>query len=162
MQKLIQSVSCLLLALALVLSGPGASVAASGATMVVICSGDTPGTVWLDTEGNPVDPDASCYKCPECLMFDLLSADMPTLRLTHDVRPVPVRLVLGIPPMPKPAAYLCSDPRGPPPALPVSLRREESRSNARSLARMILINLDSYQVLIWIPGRLAGAPLRAA
>jgi hypothetical protein len=146
MQKLVHSLSCLLLALVLILSGPGATGAANGATMVVLCSGDTPATVWLDAQGNPVDPAAACYKCPHCLMSDAPPADTAGLRLILDALPVPVRLVLAVPPLPSPVAYLCPDPRGPPPPLSDSLRLGDQRPKARSLVRMVPTWLDHYQV----------------
>ena len=65
---------CLILALGLGLSGPGAAASVPGGTLVVLCAGDQPETVWLDARGNPVSPVKSHAKCLDCLLF---SAPLP-------------------------------------------------------------------------------------
>jgi hypothetical protein len=145
MQRMVQTLFCLLLALALVLSGPGAMGPATGATMVVLCGGDTPTTLWLDAKGNPIDPGMSSHKCPHCLVFDAPSADAPALRMFLETLPVPSRLVLPVRPQPKSVAHLRPDPRGPPQVLPVGLRQGDPRSKARSLALMAPALLDPCQ-----------------
>jgi hypothetical protein len=163
MERIVRSLSCLFLALAVVLSGPGGSGSAHGATMVVLCGGETPGTVWLDANGNPVDPESPCYKCPSCLMFDAPSADRVVLRLTLEALPVPVRLVPAVPLQPVLAAHLRPDPRGPPPELSITTALAGSRLDARSHARTAPIRLDLRQARPWGPGRrISGETLRDA
>jgi hypothetical protein len=69
MQRLAHILSCLILALALVLNGPGSVGPAKGAIMVTLCAGDAPATIWLDVDGNPVLPGQNHAKCLDCLLF---------------------------------------------------------------------------------------------
>lgn len=162
MNRYVHSLSCLLLALALVLTGPGAGGAATGATMVVLCGGDMPQTVWLDAKGNPVDPAEICDNCPYCLVFKAPPTDVFAPLPAFDVVPVQVRLGPDVPAVPRPAGYLHPDPRGPPAQLPVSLCPRESRPNSRFPAEMADVDLDAYQALIAGSGRrFAGKSLKA-
>jgi hypothetical protein len=145
MQRSVHILSCLILALALVLTGPGSVGPAKGAIMVTLCAGDTPVTIWLDADGNPVAPGASHAKCPDCLLF---SAPLPKtfaqLPLFAPSR-VPAGLTLLVGTAPWQIAHLRPDPRGPPRA-PTGVSREpDPRLSPRSRLQSTLPMLDKDQ-----------------
>lgn len=120
MQRVLHSLSCVLLMLVLVLTGPGA---ASGATMLVICGGEDTSIVWLDQDGDPVDPEAPQHKCPECLSFDLPPPATVAPSAARAPLHIAARLSLPEAPRTEPIAHLRPDPRGSP-AAPASCRRD--------------------------------------
>lgn len=116
MQRITHSLSCLVVAIALILVGPGVSGPTKGDMLIEICSDDATRMVWIDAEGNPVSSDGNHAKCLECLLFsapppgisDGLLARRPRLLAAGHSRLAP-RPVL-------PIAYLRPVPRGPPAA----------------------------------------------
>lgn len=123
MLRVLHSLSCALLALALVLAGPGVPRAAEGATMLVICAGESTSTVWLDRDGNPVDPAAQRHNCPDCLTFDLPPSPTMTPAVSRVPSGLAARTSLPGDLRAEPIAHLRPDPRGPP-ALSASCRRD--------------------------------------
>jgi hypothetical protein len=146
MQRIAQCLTCLTLALALVLTGPGGAGPAKGAMLIELCAGDRSSQVWIDAEGNPVNPGKMHGTCLYCIDF---TAPFPTAadgllapgRLPRRSGPsLPVSL-----PTP-PIAYLRSLPRGPPVLARESLRLGDPRPDTRSLPPLVLILLDTHQV----------------
>jgi hypothetical protein len=134
MKPLGRILSCLLLTLALMAAGPGgaghagagAAGAGPGAVMLLdLCSGDLPGTVWLDAEGNPVDPGAARQHCPDCLVFSALPPQAAVMPAARSATSVPLDPILRPRPAPAAAAHLRPTPRAPPaaPALCRSAQR---------------------------------------
>jgi len=155
MQRIVHSFSCLILALALVLSGPGGTGPANGATMVVLCGGDTPSTIWLDADGNPVEPGVMHDKCLDCIIFSATLPETSALRSSLIPRRLPVGLIQAIPPKPEPIAHLRPDPRGPPLA-PIVHRRDGGLRLVNWSLHLVASNrLDTYQAF---PATLATGP----
>jgi hypothetical protein len=145
MQRIAQTLSSLILGLALVLAGPGGVHPANAAMKVVLCAGDEPSTIWLDGNGNPVDPDAKAHKCSDFVAFD---AQLPaaTALLAGMLLPrIPAVLALPGAPRSNPSPCFRPDPRGPP-ATPVDLRPDgDSRHVTRFPRSMAPQILDTYQ-----------------
>ena len=145
MQRIVQCLSCLLLALALVLTGPGGAGPAQGAVLVELCAGDSSSQIWIDGNGNPVNPSEIHGKCLYCLglsaplpgAFDGLLPPDCLRRHTGPSLPVPL-------PIPS-TAYLRTLPRGPPTAVSEDLRRGDPRTEPRSPPLLALLLLDSRQ-----------------
>jgi hypothetical protein len=146
MQRLAHITSCLILALALVLTGPGGAGPANGAIMVTLCAGDTAETIWLDADGNPVIPGADHAKCPDCLLF---AAPLPRA-FGSLPRMVPARLPAGptlpVATAPWQIAHLRPDPRGPPLA-PTDVRHQRDLRHSIWFQLQPTMSLpDLYQV----------------
>lgn len=62
MQRVRQSLSLPILALALVLAGPGGADPAKGTNLVDPCADDARGSVWIVAGGNPVFPWGAHFK----------------------------------------------------------------------------------------------------
>lgn len=82
--------SGLMMAFALALTGPGtvsAGVMAPGLMAVEICGTDGTQVLWLDAQGNPVDPENHCAECPVCIAQGPaalpVSPATPPLRMVH-------------------------------------------------------------------------------
>lgn len=162
MQRAIHSLSCLMLALALVLSGPGGTAPAKGAMLVELCADGAPSLIWIDAEGTPVPPPGSHVKCLDCIIF---SAPLPD-RADGCLAPLPSRLALGLslpaPPMARPIAHLRPIPRGPPPARGRVLRDGDLRPAMWSPHLLVQILLDEDQAKLTGPGAWsAGKSLKA-
>lgn len=145
MQRIVQRLSCLLLALALVLTGPGGAGPAQGAMLVELCAGDSSSEIWIDADGNPVNPAERHGKCVYCLG---LSAPIPDafegpLAPDYQRRPAGPSLpaLLYTPPI----AYLRSLPRGPPTVVSEDLRYGDLRPDTRSRPLLAQLSLDSHQ-----------------
>jgi hypothetical protein len=114
MKAIIHRISCLVLALALVLTGPGLAGPAKGAMLVELCAEDMPRLVWIDAEGNPIQPRETHIKCLDCLLSSAPPPEPARLRLGLAPLRVPTGLSLPIPPEPLPVAHRRPLPRGPP------------------------------------------------
>lgn len=151
MQRIVHSVSCLLLALALVLTGPGGSGPAKGAMLVELCAGDSPRLIWLDAGGNPVEPGKTHAKCLDCLLFSAplpgTAAALPIL----DPRRVSSGPVLPDTQTTTPVAHLRPIPRGPPAASSEVWRYGDPRPAIWSLHLSALLPLDHDQVAAAAP-----------
>lgn len=116
MKRLFAPFVYLLLALALVLAGPGAARSAVGGTMLVLCANGAAKTVWIGADGEPVDPAADCLTCPDCMTPTAGLADPVLSQAPFVLRIVPaghaqVAAVVLVPTPP-----LFPAPRGPPAA----------------------------------------------
>jgi hypothetical protein len=150
MQRLAHILSCLILALALVLNGPGSVGPAKGAIMVTLCAGDAPATIWLDVDGNPVLPGQTHAKCLDCLLF---AAPLPrTFSLLPLHAPLHIRTGLNQPVavVPWQTAYLHPDSRGPPPAQADAFRNRDLCRAVQSRLQSTLLQLDEYQAILSI------------
>lgn len=115
--------------------------------LVELCAGDSSSEIWIDSEGNPVNPGTMHGNCLYCIDLtapfpaaaDGLQAPGPLPRRTGPSLPVP----LPIPPI----AYLRSLPRGPPALARESLRFGDPRPDARSLLPLVPTPLDRRQVV---------------
>lgn len=151
MQRIVQSLSCLLLALALALSGPGIAGPAKGAILVDLCAGDTPAQIWLDAEGNPVDPGDDHVKCLDCLLF---SAPLPAAAdglLTPAPLGLPAGLAQSANPPTRPLAHLRPLPRGPPAAARAGLRHGQPRPVTRPPHPSHHLAHDTHQATAKVP-----------
>lgn len=145
MPRLVHHLSCLILALALSLAGPGGTGQANGAILLDLCAGDAVAQVWVDAGGNPVEPGPSHSNCPECLLY---SAPLPEPFALGDARPfppVPASLPVAVPPEPQATAHLRPDPRGPPSTPHDMWRHRDPRLALRSLHLPAPNRLDSRQ-----------------
>jgi len=144
MHRMAHTLSCLLVALALVLTGSGGTGPANGATMQVICGNDGASTIWLDVDGSPVDPDANHSKCLNCLPSAAVFPEPTILLATR----IPLCIAAGparpAAPLPGPVAHLRPDLRGPP-ALPPGDRRHGDRQNNTRPPHPIAEMIDLYQ-----------------
>lgn len=109
----------LILALALVLAGPGAEAyAMAGQTTMVICSDSGAKTVRLDAKGMPVDQDQPCLTCPDCLSSDVPLAETAPTFLSAPLIRVPALVIPATLPVLRAADHLRPDTRGPPALTP--------------------------------------------
>lgn len=145
MQKLTQTLGCLVLALALVLTGPGGAGPVKGAMLVELCADDASSLLWVDAEGVPIVPGQSHVKCLDCLVFSPPLPEITDGRLTL----VPLRraanLSLPAPPQCQPVAHLRPAPRGPPAADHRAMRQGDPRPASRSLHPSALQIIDFHQ-----------------
>ena len=114
MPRIAHSLSCLLLAFALILTGPGGAGPAKGAMLVELCADDAASPVWIDAEGNPIAPGPLHAKCLDCLLF---SAPLPNHADGLPAREslsVAAGLSLPLTRPIQPVAHLRPIPRGPP------------------------------------------------
>lgn len=116
MQRLSTLLTGLIVALALVLAGPGAARVAVKGTMTVICAHGDVAAVWLDDDGTPVDPAEACRTCPDCLAAGLVLLDPPLQPAVFVARIVPAVAMLHPAAVPVPTPQLFPAPRGPPAA----------------------------------------------
>jgi hypothetical protein len=147
MQRIAHSLSCLVLAFALILTGPGGAGPAKGAMQIELCAEDAASLVWIDAEGNPVPPGLLHAKCLDCLLF---SAPLPNLAdglLTINSLPVAPGLTLPVSRPTHPVAHLRPIPRGPPVVKGDILRLMSLRPDFRSLKPLAILPIDFYQVL---------------
>lgn len=151
MKAFVHRISCLLLALALVLTGPGLAGPAKGALLVELCAGDTPRMIWIDAEGNPIQPDRTHVKCLDCLQFSAPSPETASLRLIPELLRVPTGLSLPIPPEPLPIAHLRPIPRGPPAVKSETVRLGDPRPKPWSLYPSAPQQLDIHQTAFRAP-----------
>lgn len=117
MKRLSAPFLCLLLALALVLAGPGAARSAVGGTMLVLCANGASETVWIGADGEPVDPAADCRTCPDCMMPTAGAVDPALPQPLFVSRLVPAGRIQVAAVVPVPMPLLFPAPRGPPAAL---------------------------------------------
>jgi hypothetical protein len=146
MQRIVHSLSCLVLAFALILTGPGGAGPAKGAMLVELCADSATSLVWIDAEGNPIAPSRVHTKCLDCLLF---SAPLPNLSdglLTFDPLRAATDLSLPVPPPTWPIAHLRPSPRGPPAVESEVLRFGGLRPDAWSLHLLALQPLEYNQV----------------
>jgi hypothetical protein len=116
MPRIAHTLSCLLLAFALILSGPGGSGPAKGALLVELCADKAVSLVWIDDDGNPITLGQEHGKCLDCLIF---SAPLPRPAdglVARNPLPVAPGLSLPVSSPPQTVAYLRPTPRGPPTA----------------------------------------------
>lgn len=116
MQRLSTLLTGLIVALALVMAGPGAARVAVAGTMTVICAHGNVATVWLDQSGNPVDPAEDCRTCPDCLAAGPVLLDPPLQPVAFVARVVPAVATLHPATDSVPTPHLFPAPRGPPAA----------------------------------------------
>jgi len=142
MKPILHPFACLLLALALILSGPVGPAPAHGATMLVLCAGTEASVIWIDADGQPVEPGPSHPKCLYCM----ISAAPPPMtggRLPdRQVWVRPADLPALAPSCPPLAPHLRPDPRGPPAAANTPHAPEGSRLPARLARPPCLTGLD--------------------
>ena len=116
MPRIAHTLSCLMLAFALILTGPGGSGPAKGSMLVELCADQAVSLVWIDADGNPITPGPMHGKCLDCLIF---SAPLPTPAdglVARNSLPVAPVLTLPVSSPAQPVAYLRPTPRGPPAA----------------------------------------------
>lgn len=145
MQTLVHRFTSLLLALALVLTGPGLAGPAKGAMLVELCADGAQKLIWLDAEGNPIQPGKVHTKCLDCLLFSATLPEPAGLRFLPAPLRVSAGLSLPVPPEPRPIAHLRPIPRGPPAAKGEDWRPADPRPDTRSLPWLALVGLDSHQ-----------------
>lgn len=145
MKKLAQTLGCLVLALALVLTGPGGAGPAKGAMLVELCADGASSLVWIDAEGAPVLPGKSHAKCLDCLVFSPPLPEIADGRLTLVPLRTAASLSLPAPPHFQPVAHLRPAPRGPPAADDRSMRQGDPRPAFRSLHPSALRRIDFHQ-----------------
>lgn len=146
MQRIFHSLSCLILALALTLTGPGGAGPAKGDMLIEICSNGATSMVWADADGNPVPADRSHAKCLDCLFF---SAPVPgtTIGLAaRDSRPIAAGHSSFVPIPVLPVAHLRPIPRGPPMGSDGVVRIGDSKSDTSPHHSSDLQLLDHLQV----------------
>jgi hypothetical protein len=147
MQRIVHSLSCLVLAFALILTGPGGAGPAKGAMLVELCAADTTSLLWIDAEGNPISPGLHHAKCLDCLLF---SAPLPNLAdglLPLDSLPVAPGLSQPVVRPMQPVAHLRPMPRGPPVVKGDILRLVSPRPDFRSVKPLATLPLEFHQVL---------------
>jgi hypothetical protein len=69
MRRIVHRLCVLVLAFAVILTGPGGAGRAEGAMLVELCSGDATAAVWINAEGSPVTSNRALGKCLDCLLF---------------------------------------------------------------------------------------------
>lgn len=116
MQRLSTLLTGLIVALALVMAGPGAARVAVTGTLTVICAHGNVATVWLDDSGTPVDPAEACRTCPDCLAAGPVLLDPPLQPVAFVARVVPAVATLHPVAVFVPTPQLFPAPRGPPAA----------------------------------------------
>lgn len=145
MQKLAQTLGCLVLALALVLTGPGGAGPVKGAMLVELCADGTASLVWIDAEGAPVAPGKFHAKCLDCLVFSPPLPEIADGRLTLASLRRAASLSLPTPLPCQPVAHLRPAPRGPPAADARAMRQGDPRPAFRSLHPSALRRIDFHQ-----------------
>jgi hypothetical protein len=148
MQRIAHSLSCLVLAFALILTGPGGAGPAKGAMLVELCADDATSLVWIDAEGNPVTPGPAHIKCLDCLLF---SAPLPNLAdglFSIDPLPVAPGMPLSAARPTHPVAHLHPIPRGPPAVKGDILRLGSLRHDFRSLEPLAKLSLEFHQAVL--------------
>lgn len=145
MQRILHSLSCLLLALALALSGPGVAGPMKGATLVELCADGSAQQVWLDADGNPVPPGESHANCLDCLLFSAPLPEVTTVALPLAPLRASERTVLPDAPETTPVAHFRPIPRGPPAAASEDRRLGDLRPLFRSLHLSAPATLDPRQ-----------------
>ncbi|MDZ4087851.1 MAG: hypothetical protein U1E69_13740 [Tabrizicola sp.] len=149
MQKLAQTLGCLVLALvlalALVLTGPGGAGPVKGAMLVELCADGATSLVWIDADGAPVVPGKSHAKCLDCLVFSPPLPEIADGRLTLASLRGTASLSLPAPPACQPVAHLRPAPRGPPAADARAMRQGDPRPAFRSLHPSALRQIDFHQ-----------------
>lgn len=145
MQRISQTLGCLVLALALILAGPGGASPVKGAMLVDLCANGVSSMVWIDAEGAPVLPGKIHAKCLDCMVF---SPNLPAItdgRLTFDPLRMATGLSLAVLPQRQPIAHLRPASRGPPAAERHAMRQRDPRLATRSLHLLALQPFDFYQ-----------------
>jgi hypothetical protein len=145
MQRFVHSLSCLVLAFALILTGPGGAGPAKGAVLVELCADAAASMVWIDADGNPIAPGKTHAKCLDCLLFSVPLPSLSNGLLTFDPLRVTTGLSLPVPPLSLPIAHLRPSPRGPPAMESEVLRFGGPRPFAWSLHLLALQSLDFHQ-----------------
>ncbi len=145
MQRILHILSCYVLALSLALSGPGVAGPVKGAMLVELCADGSVQQIWLDTDGNPVQPAKSHAKCLDCLLFSAPLPDTTTVTLAFGPLRSPEWSALPGAPETTPAAHLRPIPRGPPAAESEAERLGDLRPLIRSLHLSALASLDPHQ-----------------
>jgi hypothetical protein len=147
MQRFLNSLFCLVLAFALALTSPGGVGPTKGALLIELCAEDSTSLVWIDAEGNPIEPGGVHSKCLDCLLF---AAHLPNIAdglLTLAPLPLASGLSLPVPPPTHPIAHLHPIPRGPPVAESKVLRHGSPRPDTRFLHLLVTLLIDSNQVV---------------
>jgi hypothetical protein len=145
MQRCVHSLACLLLALALVLTGPGGAGPAKGAMLVELCADDTTSLVWIDSAGNPIAPGRTHAKCLDCLLFSAPLPDEVAALLALDPLCADTGLSLPMSSLTHSIAHLRPMPRGPPATESLDMRHGDPRPCTRSLHPMAQPPLDFPQ-----------------
>lgn len=109
----------LILALALILAGPGSEAfAMAGQTTMVICSESGARMVRLDAAGQPVEQDQPCQTCPDCLFPHVPLPEPAPAFLSAPLIWVPAQITPAPLPVLRAAQHLRPDTRGPPALTP--------------------------------------------
>lgn len=114
MQRFVHTLTCMFLALAMALAGPGIVGPVKGATLVALCADGSADRMWLDAEGNPTTPDRAHARCLDCLLFSAPLPDAADGCLSIDQSGITPDLPLPAPILLRVYAHLRPDPRGPP------------------------------------------------
>ncbi len=145
MQRIFHIFSCFVLALSLALSGPGVAGPVKGAMLAELCADGGARQIWLDADGNPVQPGKFHAKCLDCLLFSAPLPDAATVALAFGPLRAPERSVVPGAPETTPVAHLRPIPRAPPAAESEDGRLGGLRPLIRSLHLSALAPLDSHQ-----------------
>jgi hypothetical protein len=145
MQRITHILSCLVLAFALILTGPGGASPAKGAMLVELCADDATSLVWIDAEGNPVTPGLAHIKCLDCLLFAVPLPNLADGLLSIDPLPVASGMSLPAARPTHPVAHLRPIPRGPPAVNGDILRLGSLRHEFRSLELLATLPLEFHQ-----------------
>jgi hypothetical protein len=145
MQRIVHSLSCFVLAFALILTGPGGSGPAKGDILVELCADGATSLVWMDTEGNPIAPGETHVKCLDCLLFSAPLPDSSDALLTFDLVQADPGQSLKLSHSTRPVAHLRPIPRAPPAMESKVLRFGGLRPDVRSLHPLALQALDHHQ-----------------
>ncbi|GGH45484.1 hypothetical protein GVY41_02665 [Frigidibacter albus] len=144
MYRIAHTLSGVILALALVLTGSGATGPAHGATMQVICGSDGTSTIWLDGDGTPVNPDENHSKCLNCLPSAAVIPEAAVVLSTLIAQRIAAGPVRPNAALPGPVAHLRPDPRGSPALPPGDPSNGDRPTNAR-LPHQSAAKIDFYQ-----------------
>lgn len=88
-----------------------------GVEAVVLCAESGEEVIYLDANGQPVDPMVDCSKCPDCMSNTLLA--LPVSALAHEMPPALAASHLpAVVPALTLSRHLRPQSRGPPPANP--------------------------------------------
>lgn len=145
MQRISHILFCLTLALSLALSGPGVAGPMKGAMLVELCADGSAQQIWLDADGNPVQPGENHAKCIHCIMFSASLPEAITITLAFGSLSVPEKPVLPAAPETTLVAHLRPTPRGPPAMASGDWRLGDQRPLIRSLHLTTPVPLDSCQ-----------------
>jgi hypothetical protein len=113
MQRIFHSLPCLLLTLALTLTGPGGAGPAKGDMLIEICSDGATSMVWVDADGNTVPPGGTHAKVLKLLVVSALMPGTMTGLPARNSLPVVARHSMFVLMPVLPLAHLCPIPRGP-------------------------------------------------